>query len=172
MQSDSPKRYLNWTNIEEAVSSLAVSIESHHCSFDRILAVARGGLIPAAMLSHRLGIKEVGSLQLESYVGANREKLRMYAPLLPKAAGINNLQMWGAFAAKWDNPKTLIVDDLYDTGETARWVREMFPDMVIATLYWKNPVSGSQLRPAIGFPGKELPNEWIVFPWERDDVLG
>ena len=168
MPSVSGKHYLDWKDITEAVSSLAVSIESHNCQFERILGISRGGLIPATMLAHQLGIQEVGSLQLESYNGSKQDKIRMYPPIEPKAAGINNFQMWGAFASKWDKPTTLIVDDLHDSGASARWVREMFPEMCMATLFWKNHGA----RPVVGFPGIELPNKWITFPWEKDDTNG
>lgn len=164
MSETSGKIYLDWNEVTGAVSQLAKTIESYHSSFDRILAVARGGLVPAAMLSHQLGIKEVGSLQLESYAGTARDRLRMHGPIEPKAAGINTFQMWGAFASKWDKAKTLIVDDLHDTGETARWIREMFPEMTIATVYHKQH---SATPPPIAFPGLSMPaDKWITFPWE------
>lgn len=50
------KRYLSWQDIEDAVERLAINIEASNKKIGSINGLARGGLIPAVMLSHRLGI--------------------------------------------------------------------------------------------------------------------
>ena len=50
------KTFLSWTDIETAVESLAYQIRQSGEEIGAIVGLARGGLIPAVMLSHKLGI--------------------------------------------------------------------------------------------------------------------
>jgi hypoxanthine phosphoribosyltransferase len=50
------KLYLNWDDIEAATDSLAHQIKKSGEKIGSINGLARGGLIPAVMLSHKLGI--------------------------------------------------------------------------------------------------------------------
>src|SRR5262249_7546979 len=56
----------------------------------------------------------------------------------------------------------LIVDDLVDTGKTARVVRDLLPDAHFATVYAK-PMG----RPLVDtFITEVSQDTWIVFPWD------
>ncbi|UTC29950.1 phosphoribosyltransferase [Brevundimonas phage vB_BpoS-StAshley] len=156
-----PKKiYLDWNDVTGAVSTLAKTIEEHNCSFSRILAVARGGLVPAAMLSHQLGIKIVGSLQLRSYSDTYSQE-----SVVPWS-----WQQLTVAQGELRGPRTLILDDLHDTGKTLEFMKRHFPEATIATLYHKQHTT---TPPPIGFPGLSMPaDKWIVFPWESDDVRG
>lgn len=161
------KNFLDWADITVSVIALADRIEKHNYEPKRILAVARGGLIPAAMLAHRLGVQEVGSIQIESYKDSKRNKIRMYKQLdLDALRDVNNFQYWGAHAAYWDKVDTLVVDDLWDSGETHRWIKEMYPNVVTSTLFYKDRGDGHSHR-IVSFPGSPLNKDnWVVFPWE------
>ena len=50
------KRYLSWDDIEDAIERLATNIKTSNKKITAINGLARGGLIPAVMLSHKLGI--------------------------------------------------------------------------------------------------------------------
>ena len=50
------KVYLNWKEVEELTSELATSIQQQCADIEYIHGLCRGGLIPAVMLSHKLGI--------------------------------------------------------------------------------------------------------------------
>lgn len=50
------KRFLDWKSIEAAVESLALDIERSGFDYEAVTGLPRGGLVPAVMLSHRLGI--------------------------------------------------------------------------------------------------------------------
>ena len=50
------KKYLNWEYIELAVTTLAHQITASNLRITHIKGIPRGGLIPATMLSHKLGI--------------------------------------------------------------------------------------------------------------------
>jgi xanthine phosphoribosyltransferase len=56
----------------------------------------------------------------------------------------------------------LIVDDLVDTGKTAKVVRELLPDAHFATVYAK-PMG----RPMVDtFITEVSQDTWIYFPWD------
>jgi xanthine phosphoribosyltransferase len=56
----------------------------------------------------------------------------------------------------------LIVDDLVDTGKTARMVRDLLPDAHFATVYAK-PMG----RPLVDtFITEVSQDTWIFFPWD------
>ena len=61
-----------------------------------------------------------------------------------------------------DGAKTLIVDDLVDTGATAKVVREMLPRAHFAAVYAK-PLG----RPMVDtFITEVSQDTWIYFPWD------
>ena len=61
-----------------------------------------------------------------------------------------------------DGADTLIIDDLVDTGKTAKIVREMLPNAHFATVYAK-PAG----RPMVDtFITEVSQNTWIHFPWD------
>jgi xanthine phosphoribosyltransferase len=63
-----------------------------------------------------------------------------------------------------DGEGWLLIDDLVDTGRTARAVRERLPRAHFATLYAK-PAG----RPLVDTFVKEFRQEkWIYFPWDID----
>jgi xanthine phosphoribosyltransferase len=58
--------------------------------------------------------------------------------------------------------RVLIVDDLVDTGNTARVVRDLLPDAHFATVYAK-PMG----RPLVDtFVTEVSQDTWIYFPWD------
>jgi xanthine phosphoribosyltransferase len=63
-----------------------------------------------------------------------------------------------------DSETTLIVDDLVDTGRTARLVRVMLPSAHFATIYAK-PAG----RPLVDtFVTEVSQDTWIHFPWDLE----
>ena len=50
------KQYIDWSNIDSLVEKLCEKINQSPIPFENILGVPRGGLIPAVMVSHKLGI--------------------------------------------------------------------------------------------------------------------
>ena len=60
------------------------------------------------------------------------------------------------------NRRVLIVDDLVDTGQTARVVRELLPQAHFATVYAK-----PKGRPLVDtFITEVSQDTWIYFPWD------
>jgi xanthine phosphoribosyltransferase len=114
-----------------------------------IIAVTRGGLVPAAIIARELDLRIVDTVCLASYEDraiADREH-----------RAVEVLKSVSGDGAGW-----LIIDDLVDTGHTARAVREMLPKAHFATVYAK-PAG----RPMVDtFVTEVSQDTWILFPWD------
>jgi adenine/guanine phosphoribosyltransferase-like PRPP-binding protein len=109
--------------------------------------VTRGGLVPAAIVARELGIRHIDTVCIASYGDDDRASGRIVVlkPIVGDGAGL------------------LIIDDLVDTGETARAVRDMLPKAHFATVYAK-PAG----RPLVDtFVTEVSQDTWIAFPWEQ-----
>jgi xanthine phosphoribosyltransferase len=116
-----------------------------------IVAVTRGGLVPAAIVARELDIRLVDTVCISSYAARERgaiDSARGAIEVLKPIAG--------------DGAGHLIIDDLVDTGDTARVVRDMLPKAHFATVYAK-PAG----RPLVDtFITEVSQDTWILFPWE------
>jgi adenine/guanine phosphoribosyltransferase-like PRPP-binding protein len=111
-----------------------------------IIAITRGGLVPAAIIARELDIRLVDTVCIASYAGRDRGKIQV----LKSATG--------------DGDGWLLIDDLVDTGKTARFVREMVPKAHFATIYAK-PAG----RPLVDtFMTEVSQDTWILFPWDSE----
>lgn len=68
--------------------------------------------------------------------------------------------------------KVLVIDDVFDTGKTAKAVKEKLDtigvEARIATVYWKPEKNQTDLRP--DFYTRKLDDSWIVFPHELEGL--
>ena len=64
---------------------------------------------------------------------------------------------------KWIVRNTLIIDDLADSGQTFRVMRRQFPQGRYVTVYAKE-----KGKEEVDLFARELPEKWIVFPWDVD----
>lgn len=169
---------LLWSDIELALAHLCEVMEYNHYRPSRIVALARGGLVPATMLAHLLGIQEVDSFHTYSYdpeTRAKSGKFHVRLPFIPHDMHpeVNFFRAIGAIAKNWDKQDTLIIDDLLDTGQTMEWIEMYFPEALTATLFWKSPSERQRPKVALNFPGLWISNEqWVTFPWELPQHKG
>ncbi len=119
--------------------------------FDALVAITRGGLVPAAIVARELGIRTIETVCIASY--------HDYAT----QGGLQVLK--GVSDAVLDlgrDARVLVIDDLVDTGKTAREVRDMLPRAHFATIYAK-PLG----RPSVDtFVTEVSQDTWIYFPWD------
>ena len=114
--------------------------------FKGIVAITRGGLIPAAIIARELDIRLIESICVVTY-----DEEKMGEPQVTKPA-----------AAAGDGEGWLIIDDLVDTGTTARCVHALLPKAHFATVYAK-PAG----RPLVDtFITEVSQDTWIYFPWD------
>jgi xanthine phosphoribosyltransferase len=113
-----------------------------------IVAITRGGLIPAAIIARELDCRLIESVSILTYDEETRGEPRVAKP--PVAAG--------------DGAGWLILDDLVDTGTTARVIRALLPRAHFATVYAK-PAG----KPTVDtFITEVSQDTWILFPWDTE----
>ena len=112
-----------------------------------IIAVSRGGLFPAAVLARELGIRHIETVCIASYHDHNNQ---------------GALQVLHAAQVPNGGEGFIVVDDLVDTGNTARAIRQMYPNAKFVTVFAKP--AGAELVDdyVIDIPQ----NTWIEQPWD------
>ena len=115
--------------------------------FKGIVAITRGGLVPAAIVARELDVHLVDTVCVSSYSWQDqRGEVEILKPLEISGKG-------------W-----LLVDDLVDTGQTAKKVRDMLPEAHFATVYAK-----PKGRPLVDTYITEVSQDtWILFPWDAE----
>jgi xanthine phosphoribosyltransferase len=153
-----PQQYytLSWDQFHQDARALALRLID--CGpFRGIVAITRGGLIPAAILAQELQVRLVETVSVLAYGRGEAKWTELGKPEIikrPLAAG--------------NGEGFLLVDDLVDTGTTARAVRAMLPKAHFATVYAKP--AGKALVEA--FITEVSQDAWIVFPWDTEPTLG
>lgn len=151
--AQSPKAFpVSWDQFHRDARALAwrLSGQGH---WDAIVAITRGGLVPAAIVARELDIRLIETVCVASYHDyKNQGSLQVMKEVQPQ------LISQGEGGGK----SILIIDDLVDTGKTARVVREMMPRAHFATVYAK-----PQGRPLVDtFVTEVSQDTWIYFPWD------
>ena len=122
---------VSWDQIHRDVRQLCHLLIER--DFKGIVAITRGGLIPAALIARELNIRLIDTICLDIMKGVDH-----------------------------DGEGWLLVDDLVDTGKTARAVREMLPKAHFVTIYAK-----PEGRPLVDQYLTEVAQQcWIQFPWD------
>jgi xanthine phosphoribosyltransferase len=144
-----PIHPLSWHDISTITQKLSASLQQL-APFTQMIAVTRGGLVPAGLLAHHLNIKNIQTINVESYRDTTQGAVQF---LGDKQHSLE---------------RCLVVDELVDTGKTLAAIRALFPNAVLATLYAK-PLG----KPFVDVFVEEVPQEtWLSFPWEGDGEEG
>ncbi len=118
-----------------------------------IVAVTRGGMVPAAIVARHLDIRMIETFSVVSYAadpdGENPRQSERLEVLKP-AFGVGDGAGW------------LVIDDLADSGRTMAALRQAMPKAHFAALYAK-PEGKSSLDT---FAAEADQETWIYFPWE------
>ena len=117
-------------------------------TFKGIVAVTRGGLVPAAIVARELDIRLIDTVCVKSYNKKSKGSVNVLKDATASGTGEN-----------W-----LIVDDLVDTGETIKSIRLTLPDAHYATVYAK-PSGREQVDTFITEVSQDT---WIYFPWDME----
>ncbi len=136
---------VTWDQLHRDARSLAAALMPRG-PFTGLVAITRGGLIPAAIVARELECRLVECVCVASYDEEARGEPRLLKP--PAAAG--------------DGEGWVIVDDLVDSGTTARMVRALLPRAHFACLYAK-PAGAAVADTWV----VEVPQDtWVLFPWD------
>lgn len=142
---------LSWDQFGEASRELARAVLRDGFEPEVVVAIARGGLLPAGAIAYALGVKNCGALNVEFYTGIGTV---LDAPeVLPPVLDISYLE----------GRRVLLVDDVADSGRTlalaVRLLVNRGADVRSVTIYTK---PGSIATPDYSWRETGL---WIDFPW-------
>lgn len=152
------KHYLEWNEFDELCNSLQNKIKQyekdHDITFDCIIGLLRGGVIPAVWLAHNLNIP-MRIIGIKTYEGSvQTDKVEFYNDIGKELEDFV------------DNRNVLIVDDICDTGRTISLVKEYLRTNgkcnkhIFATLHRAHD---SYYVPDIYAVEN---TQWVVYPWE------
>ncbi len=137
---------VSWEELHRNARALAWRLADQR-RWNGIVAITRGGLVPAAILARELDIRLIDTVCVSTY---DHQAMRESRILKRPDAAVGDGEGW------------LLIDDLVDTGKTARIVREMMPKAHFATIYAK-PAG----RPLVDtFITEVSQDTWIFFPWD------
>ena len=139
------KKYIGWEEFHRHTKELCQKLKTKG-KYNKIVAVSRGGLIPAGIIAYELYIRNNEAINFSSYDNDSQRKT--------EDIEIN------AHVGKVDS-HTLIVDDLADSGRTFEVLRKYYPQAAFVTVYAKSKGAAQ-----VDVYAEDMPDEWIVFPWD------
>jgi len=153
LRDDIESRSVTWADVHRDTKGLVRKLLGHGPSggpWEGIVALTRGGLVPAAIVAREMEIRVVDTLCISSYDEQIQEGLQVLK--IPEAANAVKGQGW------------LLLDDLVDTGSTAKAAREILPLAHFATVYAK-----PQGLPHVDtFVHEVAQAVWVFFPWDTE----
>ena len=146
----------SWDEIYDLMVNLGRKIKESKFKPDVIVGVSRGGWPPARIMSDLLNNPNLANMKVEFYkdIGVRSKSPRITQPVTSDV----------------QNKKVLVVDDVADSGQSLRAVRNHLrrkgtEEIRVCTIYYK-PHS-------IYIPDyfAKRTSSWIIFPWERVETI-
>ncbi len=143
--------HVSWDQIHRDSRALAWRLDGKgpdDGNWKAVVAITRGGLVPAAIIARELEIRTVDTISVKSYDHQDQsEAVVLKAP---------DADIMG------DGTGILVVDDLVDSGKTLELVRKLYPNAHFATVYAK-PKGEPMVDTYITSVSQDT---WIFFPWD------
>lgn len=140
-------KLITWNDFYSANKALLEQIKSSGRTYDYILAITRGGVFPAYFLAKALDLP-IQTINLSSYTDQ-------------QAGKIVHTTIKGFSCEVLEPAKCLLVDDIFDSGQTIQYVQKTYPGIDTACTFarWEGHT--------LTYVGEVLNYEtWIDFPWE------
>lgn len=149
-------RLVSWDEIVEWSRGLAKAIKSSGYNPDVVIAVARGGYVPARLLCDFLMVENLLSIQSQHWTEAAKVAERAVIKF--------------QYSIDLNGTRALLVDDIVDTGESLMLAKEFIlrnwrpKELRIAALQWISPIA--KIKPDYYFI--EVKDwVWFQYPWTR-----
>lgn len=140
---------ISWTEFDFQCAVLLKSLKDVALDIDCIVAIARGGLVPAAVIANALNVRDVRSIAVSSY----SEGVQIQEPAFLVDSSTRYI---------FNNRSVLFVDDIVDSGKTHRAFDSIFPAAYFASIYVRHTSQSFPDFYSVCIPS----NDWVVFPWE------
>jgi len=144
--------HVSWDQIHRDSRALAWRLDKQgpgtEGDWKAVVAITRGGMAPAMIVSRELDIRTVDTISVKSY--DNQTQTSASVLKSPDA------ELMG------DGTGILVIDDLVDSGKTLELVRALYPNAHFATVYAK-PKGEPMVDTFITGVSQDT---WIFFPWD------
>ncbi len=137
---------ISWDVFHRDARELASKLMAHG-PYTGIIAITRGGLVPAAVIARELNLRLVDTICISTYD--------------------DRVQNCGASILKkpdHEGEGMLVIDDLVDSGRTGKVVRELLPKARFATVYAK-PQGQAMVDDFVVPVDQDI---WLLFPWDAE----
>jgi xanthine phosphoribosyltransferase len=144
--------HISWDQMHRDSRALAWRLDNQGPgdggAWKAIVAITRGGMVPACIIARELNVRVVDTISVKSYDHQAQAAASVLkapdAELVGEGEGI------------------LVIDDLVDSGRTLEVVRALYPKAHFATVYAK-----PKGRPLVDtFITEVSQDTWIFFPWD------
>jgi len=142
--------HVSWLDFHRDTRRLSEHFKEDPEQWKGIIAITRGGLVPAAIMARELNIRFIDTICISSY---DNNESQADLQILKTLNGEN----------KEDGKGLIVLDDLVDSGRTLRTVRTMLPKAHYAAVYAKP--KGKDILDTFGIEVEQ--STWLVFPWEE-----
>ena len=144
--------HVSWDQIHRDSRALAWRLDrqgpGEDGSWRAVIAITRGGMVPACILARELNIRIVDTISVKSYDHQSQADAEVLKAPDHELTG--------------DGSGILVIDDLVDSGRTLEVVRRLYPKAHFATVYAK-PKGKPQVDSYITEVSQDT---WIFFPWD------
>jgi len=158
MSDKIPYELISWAEVQRLCLKLAGMIRTSGYQPEIIIAIARGGYVPARLLCDHLDIMDLTSIKIEHYlsVASKKKQATVHYPLCTDIK----------------SRRVLLVDDVNDSGDTL--------DVAIKHLQSFQP---AEIRTAVMhhkiishfsvdyYAGKIIKWRWIIYPWAMTEDI-
>lgn len=149
LRTDVVDHHVNWLEVHRDAKALVRKLLGVG-TWKGIVAVTRGGLVPASIIAREMEIRYVDTICIVTYDEQQMGDVNIIKT--PTEAVADKGDGW------------LMIDDLVDTGATMKAAKELLPMCHVATVYAK-PEGLSYVDTFV----HEVPqNHWVFFPWDTE----
>ncbi|MHA1529906.1 MAG: xanthine phosphoribosyltransferase [Alphaproteobacteria bacterium] len=143
--------HVSWEQIHRDSRALAWRLDKQgpgeEGAWRSVVAITRGGMVPACIVARELNVRHVDTVCVVSYDHQNQGAAQVLKAPDPSIG---------------DGEGVLIIDDLVDTGKTLEVVLKLYPKAHFATVYAK-----PKGKPLVQTYITEVSQDtWIFFPWD------
>jgi hypoxanthine phosphoribosyltransferase len=151
--------YISWGRFYSLSRALSHKIYTSGFRPDCIIAIGRGGYMPARIISDFLHIMNLTSFKIEHYHGMQKKSAAVIRYPLSK---------------ELEGGKVLLVDDVCDTGDTFEVAGKHLAERIqpteirTAVMHYKKV---SSFKPDY-YAGRMIKWRWIIYPWAVAEDIG
>ena len=155
-----PCEMISWGRVANLIHRLAIKIRHDDYHPDIIVAIGRGGYVPARLLADYLDRMNLTSIKVEHYI-AGSHKQPVTTLIYPLCINVTDLRV-------------LVVDDVSDSGDTfdvtLQHIHERSTPKEIKTAVLHHKVESSYTPDYFG--AKIIKWRWLTYPWAQVEDIG